>query len=179
MKILHIGKYFPPYTGGMEHYLRDLMAAQARQGIEPAALVHQSDISFSSVDESFPAGEQQLPVTRAAVWARLLFTPISPTFPWLLRRLIKQQQPDILHLHMPNVSVFWHFSCPAPAEYPGLSNGTLTSWHPGTALGCGCFMPYIVPLSGRYSNVAVRLSLPPLPIWNPAFPFGIFVPNVR
>ena len=28
MKVLHIGKYFPPYAGGMETYLRDLMAAQ-------------------------------------------------------------------------------------------------------------------------------------------------------
>ena len=124
MKILHIGKYFPPYAGGMEHYLRDLMAAQVRQGIEPAALVHQSDISFSSVDESFPAGEQQLPITRAAVWARLLFTPISPTFPWLLRRLIKQQQPDILHLHMPNVSVFWALLLPGARKIPWVVH-----WH--------------------------------------------------
>ncbi|MEH6515080.1 MAG: glycosyltransferase [Halioglobus sp.] len=112
MKVLHIGKYFPPYAGGMEAYLRDLMAAQARQGIDTAALVHQSDISFTSKDELYPAREQQLPVTRAAVWARFLFTPISPTFPWLLNRLIKERQPDILHLHMPNVSVFWALFIP-------------------------------------------------------------------
>ena len=37
MKILHVGKYFPPYAGGMETYLRDLMAAQARQGLDTAA----------------------------------------------------------------------------------------------------------------------------------------------
>ena len=48
MKILHVGKYFPPYAGGMETYLRDLMAAQARQGLDTAALVHQSDIGFNS-----------------------------------------------------------------------------------------------------------------------------------
>ena len=40
MKILHVGKYFPPYAGGMETYLRDLMAAQARQGLDTAALMH-------------------------------------------------------------------------------------------------------------------------------------------
>ena len=25
LKVLHIGKYFPPYAGGMENYLRDLI----------------------------------------------------------------------------------------------------------------------------------------------------------
>ena len=112
MKILHVGKYFPPYAGGMETYLRDLMAAQARQGLDTAALVHQSDIGFNSQHERYQAGEQQLSVTRAAVWARFLFTPISLTFPWLLNRLIQQKKPDILHLHMPNVSVFWALLLP-------------------------------------------------------------------
>ena len=55
MKILHVGKYFPPYAGGMETYLRDLMAAQARQGLDTAALVHQSDIGFNSQHELIPS----------------------------------------------------------------------------------------------------------------------------
>lgn len=124
MKVLHIGKYFPPYTGGMENYLRDLMGAQAVQGIDTAALVHQSDIGFSSNVGSYRAGKQQLPITRAAVWARFLFTPISPAFPWLLNRLIKQQKPDILHLHMPNVSVFWALFFPKARRIPWVVH-----WH--------------------------------------------------
>ena len=124
MKILHIGKYFPPYAGGMETYLRDLIAAQARQGINAQALVHRSHLSFSSKDEYYETGDHKIPITRAAVWARLLFTPISPTFPWLLRRLIKQQQPDILHLHMPNVSVFWALFLPSARRIPWV-----VQWH--------------------------------------------------
>ena len=124
MKILHVGKYFPPYAGGMETYLRDLMAAQARQGLDTAALVHQSDIGFNSQHELYQAGEQQLSVTRAAVWARFLFTPISLAFPWLLNRLIKQQKPDILHLHMPNVSVFWALLLPSARKTPWVVH-----WH--------------------------------------------------
>jgi glycosyltransferase involved in cell wall biosynthesis len=124
MKVLHIGKYFPPYAGGMETYLRDLMVAQQRQGIESSALVHRSDLSLTSTDEMYQAGEQKLPVTRAAVWARLLFTPISPTFPWLLNRLIKDKNPNVLHLHMPNVSVFWALALPRARKIPWV-----IQWH--------------------------------------------------
>jgi glycosyltransferase involved in cell wall biosynthesis len=124
LKILHIGKYFPPYAGGMETYLRDLMAAQVRQRLEPTALVHQSKISLTSASDIFRAGEQQLPVTKAAVWARLLFTPISPTFPRLLSKMIKRDKPDILHLHMPNVSAFWALFLPSARKIPWVIH-----WH--------------------------------------------------
>lgn len=118
MKILHVGKYFPPYSGGMETYLRDLMAGLAKRKIDNSALVHQSDISFSSRNEQYSANDQILPVTRAAVWARLLFTPISPSFPWLLQRAIKEQKPDVLHLHLPNVSAFWALLLPGARDIP-------------------------------------------------------------
>ncbi|MEH6587186.1 MAG: glycosyltransferase [Halioglobus sp.] len=124
LKVLHIGKYFPPYAGGMETYLRDLMAAQARQGLEPEALVHQSELSRTSRAELYETGEHKLPVTRAAVWARLLFTPLSPTFPWLLNTIIKQQKPDLLHFHMPNVSAFWALFLPGARSIPWVIH-----WH--------------------------------------------------
>jgi glycosyltransferase involved in cell wall biosynthesis len=120
VKILHVGKYFPPYCGGMETYLRDLMAGLARRNIDNSALVHQSDISFKSRHERYNASGRELPVTRAAVWARLLFTPVSPTFPWLLKRAIKQQKPDVLHLHLPNVSAFWALLLPGARNIPWL-----------------------------------------------------------
>ncbi|MDB2376708.1 glycosyltransferase [Luminiphilus sp.] len=118
LRVLHIGKYFPPYPGGMETYLRDLMVAQTKQGLESTALVHQSALSLRSSTEQYPAGEQTLSVTRAAVWLRLLFAPISPSFPWLLNRLIKEKRPDLLHLHMPNLSVFWALLMPSARRIP-------------------------------------------------------------
>lgn len=108
----------------METYLRDLMAAQSRQGLAPAALVHQSDITPTSHDEAYQTEGQPLHVTRAAVWARLIFTPISPTFPWLLNRMLKQLQPDVLHLHMPNVSAFWVLCLPRARRVPWVIH-----WH--------------------------------------------------
>ena len=38
MRILHVGKFFPPHPGGMEVFLADLIDAQHRQGL---FLVHQ------------------------------------------------------------------------------------------------------------------------------------------
>jgi glycosyltransferase involved in cell wall biosynthesis len=118
MKILHLGKYFPPHAGGMETYLRDLMAELSRRGTGNAALVHRSGISLTTTRELYPAGEQGLEVTRVAVWARLLFTPISPGFPWRLGKLVRQQRPDILHLHLPNVSAFWVLLLPGARRIP-------------------------------------------------------------
>ena len=117
-KALHVGKYFPPDVGGMETYLHDLVRALAPLNVTPSVLVHQSRISLHSSEESLSANDVALRVVRAATWCRLLFTPISPTFPWLLRRLIKREQPDVLHLHLPNPSAFWALALPAARRLP-------------------------------------------------------------
>jgi glycosyltransferase involved in cell wall biosynthesis len=163
LKILHIGKYFPPYAGGMETYLRDLMAAQSRQGLKPAALVHQSSLSLSSTTENYAAGEEELPITRAAVWARAIFTPISPTFPWRLHKLIKEEQPDILHLHMPNVSAFWALFLPSARRIPWVVHwhaDVLASQH---SLGLRLFYTLYRPFERavlRHSNCIIATSPP-------------------
>ena len=108
----------------MENYLRDAMLSLSGKGIESSALVHQSEITFSSRDEVYQSRGQRLLVTRAAVWARFLFTPISPGFPQLLNRLLKQQNPDILHLHMPNASAFWALLIPRARRLPWVVH-----WH--------------------------------------------------
>ena len=117
-KVLHVGKYFPPHAGGMETYLHDLMRALATLGITPSALVHRSQISLHSSEELLSANGTALRVVRAATWCRLLFTPISPTFPWRLHRLIKRDQPEILHLHLPNPSAFWALALPSARRLP-------------------------------------------------------------
>ncbi|MFT5321140.1 MAG: glycosyltransferase involved in cell wall biosynthesis, partial [Pseudohongiellaceae bacterium] len=38
---------------------------------------------------------------------RLLFAPIAPFFLFDLKKMIKQFDPDIIHVHMPNLSAFW------------------------------------------------------------------------
>jgi glycosyltransferase involved in cell wall biosynthesis len=107
LKILHVGKFFPPFSGGLEIYMRDAMLALGRHGIESAALVHKHSLSRSTSHETLKAGKEEFQVVRVGTIAQLIFTPISPAFPWHLHKLIKSFKPDVLHLHLPNPSAFW------------------------------------------------------------------------
>jgi glycosyltransferase involved in cell wall biosynthesis len=124
LKILHIGKYFSPFSGGLENYMRDAMVALRERGIESAALVHRHSLSLKTQKEPFEANGHQFQVIRTAMWARLLFTPISPGFPWQLRKMIKSGKPDILHLHLPNPSAFWVLALPSARRVPWVVH-----WH--------------------------------------------------
>ena len=104
--------------------MRDVMVALARRGIDSAALVHQHSFSFWSDKELFEADGHQFQITRAGLWARLLYTPISPAFPFEMLRIINSSKPDILHLHLPNPSVFWALFLPAARRIPWIVH-----WH--------------------------------------------------
>lgn len=104
--------------------MRDVMVALARRGIASIALVHRHSLSFRTTDETFTASEHKFHVIRTGMWARFLFTPISPTFPWHLWRIINSARPDILHLHMPNPSVFWALILPSARKLPWVVH-----WH--------------------------------------------------
>jgi glycosyltransferase involved in cell wall biosynthesis len=99
MRILHIGKYYPPVPGGMERFLGDLVEAQRAAGHEVSVLVHD--------DKRYARGGDPPWLMRCPVWMQLQFAPVSPRFAFWLWRVIRQNAPDILHIHMPNISAFW------------------------------------------------------------------------
>ncbi|MGQ9659153.1 MAG: glycosyltransferase [Thermochromatium sp.] len=121
MRVLHIGKYFPPFAGGMEHFLADLLPALAAQGIESAALVHHERPSRRGV---WPTTPTDPPVYRAPTYGRVLYAPLSPAFPRWLDRLIGELAPDLLHLHLPNTSAFWALALPSARRLPWVVH-----WH--------------------------------------------------
>ncbi|MFT4930083.1 MAG: glycosyltransferase involved in cell wall biosynthesis [Phenylobacterium sp.] len=103
MKILHLGKYAPPFFGGIENYMMDLSEECVHQGCEVAAIVH---------DHQFGGQFEQLVINgvtifRVPTYGKLMFAPISPVFGFYLNRVIEQFKPDILHLHLPNTSAFF------------------------------------------------------------------------
>ena len=67
-RVLHVSKYFPPATGGMERFLGDLVGAQRAAGADVSVLAHASGATDSGADTAW--------VMRCPVWFRLIFAPI-------------------------------------------------------------------------------------------------------
>ena len=78
MRVLHIGKYYAPYVGGMERFLEDLVGAQRRAGVQSFVLVHGDESATPASDPSW--------LRRVPVWFTFAFAPIAPTFLSVLRR---------------------------------------------------------------------------------------------
>jgi len=125
---LHIGKFYPPHRGGIETYMRDLLMALHARGVRCQALVHRS--AKGQGTEPTEDTENGPQIVRVAVWANLLFTPISPTFPWHLNRLLRETSPAVLHLHLPNVSAFWALFLPRARRIPWVVH-----WHADVPVG--------------------------------------------
>ena len=113
LRVLHVGKYYPPYRGGMESFLADLVEQQRASGIEAFAVVH---------GEPLPDDPEWL--IRVPVQITLVFAPIALGFPLALRRVIKRFEPDVLHLHMPNNAAFWPLVMPSARRIPWVVH-----WH--------------------------------------------------
>jgi rhamnosyl/mannosyltransferase len=107
MRVLHIGKYFPPFFGGIENFMADLMVAQVTQGIEVTALVHNHHHAIKVESAKVCVENDAIEIHRVPAHGKLLYAPFSPLFPLVLWRLINKFKPDVLHLHVPNTSVFW------------------------------------------------------------------------
>jgi len=110
MRILHLGKYYPPAPGGMERFLADLVAAQRAAGDDVAVLVHDDGRSDRAGDPPW--------LMRAPVWMKLVFAPLSPLYPFWLARAIRRHRPEVLHIHMPNLSALWALAVPAARRIP-------------------------------------------------------------
>lgn len=124
MRILHIGKYFPPFYGGIETFLHDLCGAQAAAGLEVMALVHNHLPGAGTTEENWPVADGVVKVIRVSSWGRLLFTPVSPVFPLVLKKAIDEFAPDLLHLHLPNPSAFWVMALSSARRIPWVIH-----WH--------------------------------------------------
>lgn len=115
MRVLHVGKYYPPFAGGMEHFLADLLPALRVHGVVPAALVHDERRGLSG---RRPAPSDSPAIYRAPCFGQMLYAPLSPAFPFWLNRAIRDFRPDLLHLHLPNTSAFWALTIPAARRLP-------------------------------------------------------------
>lgn len=120
MRVLHVGKYYPPYAGGMENFLGDLLPALERRGVRTGALVHNHRGGWERGEDR--PGQPWL--LRVPTRGTLLYAPVSPAFPRALRQSLREFRPDLLHCHMPNTSVFWALGIAAAGRIPWIVH-----WH--------------------------------------------------
>jgi glycosyltransferase involved in cell wall biosynthesis len=120
LRILHLGKFYPPHAGGMERHLADLAAAQRADGHDVAALVHASP----GVDTAARREDRGVQVHAVPCHGQLMFAPLSPSWPLRLRTLLREFRPELLHVHVPNPSAFWLFASLQAARLPWVVH-----WH--------------------------------------------------
>ncbi len=104
LRILHIGKFYPPFAGGIENFLSDLVSALRKKGVDASTIVH-----CSAKKSAASAGNSVNDpwVYRVPSYGSILYAPVSPAFPFHLHALIKKINPQIIHAHLPNTSAFW------------------------------------------------------------------------
>ena len=96
MRVLHLGKYYPPVEGGIE-----TVTSQLARGL--TALGARSDVLCAQPRRDMPELREELEghtVYRAATPLVAASTPVSPRYVRLLAELAPSY--DVLHLHCPN-----------------------------------------------------------------------------
>jgi len=92
LKVLHIGKYYPPHPGGMESHLEALCGEL--KGIVDLEVVVAASDEGGTTEEVLDG----VPVTRLA---KLFNVRSAPVCPQMVRR-IRESNADIVHIHLPN-----------------------------------------------------------------------------
>lgn len=153
MRVLHVGKFFPPHPGGIESVSADLCAGLAAHGIETTMLAH----AEPGTKRTHRAVIDGVDITQTACLGRAMYAPVSPTFPLHLKRLVAERRPDLIHLHVPNTSAFWPLMFPSLRRIPWIVH-----WHAdiprdshsaGLRWGYGVYRPWEQALLRRASAI--------------------------
>jgi rhamnosyl/mannosyltransferase len=96
MKVLEIGKFYPPQRGGMETVLHDLSAGLVRRGHRVRAIVAAS--GEDAVHETVDGVE----LRRLGNWGTIRSVPFCPSLPSEVRTSLRDLDPDVVHLHLPH-----------------------------------------------------------------------------
>jgi glycosyltransferase involved in cell wall biosynthesis len=91
LRVLHLGKYYPPHRGGMETYL-EMLCEELRDRVEFTVVA--ANDGWRTSRET----RRGVAVIRTATIARLASTPICPFLPSVAQKV----PADIVHIHLPN-----------------------------------------------------------------------------
>lgn len=95
MKILHIGKYYPPFQGGTEKVNFDIVEALNKlEGFEVDELCFAHSVGYKDIDK-FPYKVYRLPI-RGIKFS----TPLPKSFFSTYKKI--RNNYDVIHIHLPN-----------------------------------------------------------------------------
>jgi rhamnosyl/mannosyltransferase len=108
LRVLHLGKFYPPASGGMEVHVQTLARAQAALGARVEVLCINHAEGGDGFSHEFhgrsPTREEwdgPVRVTRVGRWASVLRMDVMPELPRALLRALTRGV-DLVHLHTPN-----------------------------------------------------------------------------
>ena len=115
-RILHISKYYSPYSGGLEDVCRSL--------VDGVPEYERRVLCFNDGPDDATDTVGQTQVTRVGLWKEVARQPISFHFIKTMRRMFREYQPDIVHLHTPNplISLYIQLFKPRKAKL-------IVHWH--------------------------------------------------
>jgi len=148
-KILHIGKYYPPFMGGIETFMGHLLPELNTAGVENTVLCHHHVFAHPHRRETIDT----VRIERVKSFGRILFAPISPGFGVHLKRLIKELNPDLIHIHLPNTSAFWLISIAAGAKIPWVIH-----WHSDVSTPGFSAISLLYPFYRQFEQALCRRS---------------------
>ena len=94
MRILHISKYYYPYIGGIENTCKQL--------VENMPQYQMAVLCFNDKNEDTIENINGVKVYRVATWINISRQALSLSYFWIMRKAIKEFQPDIIHFHWAN-----------------------------------------------------------------------------
>src|SRR5215469_14739780 len=97
MKVLVVTPYYHPKIGGLEVYARQLGIALHDIKQWDVAVVTSNDASKETVVDTVDG----MTVHRLGVWTKLSNTPVNLMWPFMVRKVIREEKPDIIIGHTP------------------------------------------------------------------------------
>jgi glycosyltransferase involved in cell wall biosynthesis len=91
LRVLHVGKFYPPAKGGMEIHLQQLCLGLRNQADVRVIVANEERRSLSELDHG-------VEIRRVGTLTRIAGASVCPG----LGRQMRRANPDIVHLHLPN-----------------------------------------------------------------------------
>lgn len=153
MRVLHIGKFYPPHPGGIERTSADLCAGLAARNVDVAMLAHAEPGERKTTETRV----DNVAITRVACFGQLVYAPISPTFPLHLKNVLAEFRPDLVHVHVPNTSAFWALLSSAAKRIPWVvhwhADIPIDSRHAGLRFAYRVYRPWELALLRRAAAI--------------------------